>query len=297
VSVAKKGKKKSRARESGELADAPSGNLDETSEHAGETSFDQYDEAARDPGPRTLSIDIGGTGIKAAVLNSKGDRVADRIRVRTPHPARPETVLDALSGLAESLPHFDRVSVGFPGVVRDGRTFSAPNLDSEFWGDFDLTGAVGARLGRPVRALNDAEIHGLGVIEGRGTEMIVTLGTGFGCGIYQDGRVAPHLELGHHPFRQGETYEEQLSDDTLKRLGKRKWNRRLERAIESLRKLVNFDRLYIGGGNAKRIDFDPGPDVTIVSNDQGIRGGIALWRDEDEGRRAWLEAGGSPEVL
>ncbi len=256
-----------------------------------------YREAARDPGPRTLSMDIGGTGIKAAVLNSKGERLSERVRIRTPQPARPETVLDALADLAATLPHFDRVSVGFPGVVRGGRTFTAPNLDSESWRDVDLASALGERLGKPVRVLNDAELQGLGLIDGKGIEMVVTLGTGFGCGIYWDGRLAPHLELGHHPFRQGETYEEQLSDRTLERIGKRKWNRRLERAIASLRKLVNFDRLYIGGGNARRIDFEPDPDVTIVSNVAGIRGGIALWRDEDQNRRAWLESGRSPEVL
>jgi polyphosphate glucokinase len=264
------------------------------SDEAGAISFD---EAARVSGPRTLSIDIGGTGIKATVLNSRGERLNDRVRVPTPKPAQPEAVLDVLAGLASSVPDFDRVSVGFPGVVRNGRTYTAPNLDRESWIEVDLAGAVAERLGRPARVLNDAELQGLGVIEGRGIEMMVTLGTGFGCGIYRDGRVSPHLELGHHPFRKGQTYEEQLSDATLKRIGRRKWNKRLARAIASLRKLVSFDRLYMGGGNAKRIDLDLDPDVTVVTNVAGLRGGIALWRDEDERRRAWAEYGGNPEVL
>jgi polyphosphate glucokinase len=253
--------------------------------------------AAPDPGPRTLAIDIGGSGIKAAVFDARGERVADRIRVPTPQPANPETVLQAITSLAERLPPFDRVSVGFPGVVRDGRTFTAPNLDSETWRDVDLAGALRTRLGRPVRVLNDGEVQGLGVIEGKGIEMIVTLGTGVGCGLFQDGRVTPHLELGHHPFRKGQTYEEQLSDATLKRIGKTKWNGRLRKAIASLRTLVNFDRLYIGGGNARHVSAELDPDVAIVSNEAGVSGGLALWRDEDERRRVWLQSGGSPEVL
>jgi polyphosphate glucokinase len=253
--------------------------------------------AAPTPGPRTLSVDIGGTAIKAGVFDARGDLVTEPIRVPTPQPANPETVLEEIASLAERLPAFDRVSVGFPGVVRDGRTFTAPNLDSETWRDVDLVGALRARLGRPVRVLNDGEVQGLGVIEGKGIEMIVTLGTGVGCGLFQDGRVTPHLELGHHPFRKGQTYEEQLSDETLKRIGKKKWNRRLRKAIVSLRTLVNFDRLYIGGGNARLVTGELDPDVAIVSNDAGISGGLALWRDEDARRQAWLQSGGSPEVL
>jgi polyphosphate glucokinase len=281
----------------GSGADEPEAATDDRKSPADEPQATDYSDAARVPGPRTLSIDIGGTGIKATVLNSRGERLNDRVLVPTPRPARPDTVLNDLVAIAAIVPHFDRVSVGFPGVVRGGRTFTAPNLEGDSWVDVDLAGALAERLGKPVRALNDAELQGLGVIEGRGIEMIVTLGTGFGCGIYHDGRVSPHLELGHHPFRKSQTYEEQLSDATLKRIGKRKWNKRLRRAIASLRQLVHFDRLYLGGGNARHVELDLEPDVAIVSNLAGLRGGIALWRDEDERLRAWGESGGSPEVL
>ena len=113
---------------------------------------------------------------------------------------------------------------------------------------------------------------------GRGVEMIMTLGTGFGTGLYVDGRLAPHLELAHHPFRKGETYDEQLGNAARKRVGNRRWNRRVRKAIESVRSLTSFDRLYLGGGNARKIDFTPDPDVTIVGNEAGIAGGIGLWR-------------------
>jgi polyphosphate glucokinase len=181
--------------------------------------------------------------------------------------------------------------------VREGRTLTAPNLDDAAWHGFDLAGALRERLGRPARVLNDAQVQALGVIRGHGLEMVITLGTGFGFALFQTGRPGPHLEMAHHPFRRGETYEEQLGDKALKRIGKKKWNRRLERAIATLRHLANFDHLYIGGGNARLVELELPPDVTVVSNEAGVEGGIGLWRDEDEGRRVRLAGSGSPDVL
>ena len=94
-----------------------------------------------------------------------------------------------------------------------------------------------------------------------------------------DGRLGPHMELSHHPFRKGETYDEQLGNAARKEVGKKKWNKRMRKAIDNLRTLTNFDHLYIGGGNAKKIDFELDPDVTIVDNSAGLAGGVALWRE------------------
>src|SRR5690242_2795156 len=91
--------------------------------------------------PHTLAIDIGGTGLKALVLDAKGKPLTERVRVETPRPATPQAVLDALSGIIDPLPSFDRVSIGFPGVVKAGVTHTAPNLD-ESWSGFDLAGAM-----------------------------------------------------------------------------------------------------------------------------------------------------------
>jgi polyphosphate glucokinase len=123
-------------------------------------------------------------------------------------------------------------------------------------------------------------LQGLGAIHGVGVEMVITLGTGVGSSLFDDGWIAPHLEFAHTPFRKGETYEEQLGNEALHRVGKKRWNRRLRRAIKVLRALTTFDRLYLGGGNAKKIDFELDPDVEIVSNDFGMRGGIWLWRKQ-----------------
>ena len=228
---------------------------------------------------RTLAIDVGGSGLKASVIDDRGRLLTERARVATPVGRPPKEIVQALVRLVAPLGPYARVSVGFPGVVRRGRIVTAPNLDHEGWSDFDLAGALARALGKPVRVANDADVQGLAVIGGKGVEMVITLGTGFGTGLYLDGRLAPHLELSHHPFRKGETYDEQLGNAARKRIGNRKWNRRVKRAIRNLRSLTNFDRLYIGGGNARKIDFALDPDVTVVDNKAGLRGGAVLWRD------------------
>jgi polyphosphate glucokinase len=228
---------------------------------------------------RTLAIDIGGSHLKASVLDDSGAMLAEPVRVDTPVGRPPAAIVDALAAMVAPLAPFDRISVGFPGVVRDGRVRTAPNLDHDGWAGFDLAGALRAALGAEVRVVNDADMQGLAVIAGKGLEVVITLGTGFGTAIYVDGRLGCHLELAHHPFRKGETYDEQLGNAARKRVGNRKWNRRVRKAIRNLRTLTGFDHLYIGGGNAKKLTLDLDPDTTVVSNTAGIVGGLALWRE------------------
>lgn len=227
----------------------------------------------------TLAIDIGGTGLKASVVDEDARMLTDRVRVPTPVGAPPERFVEALAGMVAPLGAFDRIAVGFPGVVRSGRVLSAANLGNDKWIGFDLAQALEAALAKPVRIANDADLQGLAVIAGRGVEMVITLGTGFGTGLYLDGRLAPHLEIAHHPFRHGETYDEQLGNAARKAIGSARWNKRVEKAIGNMRRLTSFDHLFIGGGNAKKIDFALAPDVTVISNEAGMEGGVALWRD------------------
>jgi polyphosphate glucokinase len=227
----------------------------------------------------TLSIDIGGTHIKAAVVDDSAALVGERVRMGTVVGAPAQEVVAALAGLVRPLGRYDRVSVGFPGVVRAGRILTAPNLGTVQWRDFDLGASLAAALGAPVRVANDADLQGLAVIAGKGVEMVATLGTGFGTGLYQDGRLGPHLELSHHVFRQHETYDQQLGNAARRKVGVARWNKRVQKAIVNLRRLTNFDRLYVGGGNAKHIDFALDADVSLVSNEAGLKGGVALWRD------------------
>jgi polyphosphate glucokinase len=231
---------------------------------------------------RTLAVDIGGTGIKLALLDGKGGMIGERLRVRTPPaPVAPEIVTDLIDRAIAPLGRFDRVSVGFPGMVRHGRVLTAPHLGTELWAGCDLQTLLSSRWGKPVRVMNDADVQGFGAIHGSGIEMVVTLGTGCGTAIFNDGQAIPHLELSHHPLRGGQTYDQYVGRAALRRIGRKKWNRRVMRMIDVLRTVVVFDRLYLGGGNAKYVGLDLPDDVTIVPNSSGLLGGIALWRDAD----------------
>lgn len=226
---------------------------------------------------RTLCIDIGGTGIKGMVLDAEATPLTDRFRVRTPSPAVPEAVFAVIDEVIGKAGEFDRVSVGFPGVVIDGTTHTAPNL-GEGWAGCKLAEELARRTNRPVRALNDCGLQGLGVIEGQGTEILVTLGTGMGFGLYIDGRYVPNVEFGHHPFRKKRTYEERVCNAELKAIGKRKWNARVMNVLEQLAPIFNFRKLYLGGGNARYVNADKlPPNVSIVDNVAGLRGGVRLW--------------------
>lgn len=227
--------------------------------------------------PQTLAVDIGGSGIKVMVLDSQGNPLSDRDRRETPQPALPEAVVTVILELAQGKT-FDRVSVGFPGVVKGGVTLTAANLTPE-WIGFDLGKTLCDRLGKPTRVINDADMQGLGAISGQGVELVVTLGTGFGSALFLQGHLVPNLELGHHEFRKGETYEQQLGRAALDTVGKKKWNERLGKAIASLEHLFNYDNLYIGGGNAKKVELELPPRVQLVPNISGLLGGIALWRE------------------
>lgn len=227
---------------------------------------------------RTLCIDIGGTGIKGIVLDPAGSPLTERARLATPQPAVPDAVLAVIDELTRSQGEFERVSVGFPGVVLEGTTHSAPNLESASWAGYPLADELQRRLGRPARVANDADIQGLAVIQGHGLEMLITLGTGMGSAMYVDGRLVPNLELGHHPLRKGRTYEERVSNAERKRIGNRRWNKRVRQVIAQLEPIFNYRRLYIGGGNARHLDPEGlAPSVVVIDNLAGLLGGIKLW--------------------
>jgi polyphosphate glucokinase len=241
-------------------------------------------------GPLTLAIDIGGTGLKASVLDAQGAMVADRVIVKTTYPCPPAKLVDDLCALVAPLPAADRISAGFPGMMRKGRVLSAPHfvteagpgtkVDDELvaqWDHFDLAGALKKRLGKPARVANDADLQGAAVVSGKGLEFVITLGTGVGTAMFYAGRLLPHLEFAHTPFRKGETYNEQLGDAARKEVGNGRWNKRVRRAVDTMRALSFFDHCYIGGGNSKHLTGDLADDVSTVDNTAGILGGIKLW--------------------
>ena len=234
--------------------------------------------AAEATKPRTLAVDVGGTGVKTIVLDAEGAAITERTRLPTPKAATPKQLIDVIEKLAKKQGEFERVSVGFPGVIKEGVVYTAANLGSG-WKGFDLRGAVQAELERPVRVANDADIQGLGAIAGRGIELVITLGTGFGSVIFTDGKPI-HLELGHHPFHRGKTYEDELGERALKKKGRKKWLKVLAEALDDLARTFNYDALYIGGGNSRLVDFALPEHVKIISNLEGLLGGIKLWEGE-----------------
>jgi polyphosphate glucokinase len=241
-------------------------------------------------GPHTLAIDIGGTGLKATVLDAEGHPEHERVRVPTTYPCPPDKLVSDLAQLVKPLPAFDRVSVGFPGVVRAGIIRTAPafvtkaglgtDTDPDLvraWDHFDLAAALTKQLDRPCRAANDADVQGAGAVAGVGLELIVTLGTGVGTAVFSGGSLALHLELAHHPIVRDETYNTYLGDAAFRNEGKKKWNRRVAKAVAILDRLIVPDAILIGGGNAKHVTVDLGDHVRLIDNEAGLLGGIRLW--------------------
>lgn len=242
------------------------------------------------PRERTLTLDLGGTGLKGTVLGAAGEPLADRVRVRTPYPCTPELMAATLLGIAERLPAFDRVSVGLPGMIRGGRVLTTPHYVTEAgpftphrpdlvaaWTGFDAATEFTKVFGAPVLVVNDAELAGIGVIEGFGFEVFLTLGTGLGAALFDNGRVVPKLELSQARFRQGETYDEQVGDHARRALGNERWTRRVAKALDAWHPVLWWDRLYLGGGNVRHLTGDLGRPHTRVPNDAALRGGAALW--------------------
>jgi polyphosphate glucokinase len=231
-------------------------------------------------GAVTLCIDIGGTGIKMIALDGRGRPLNKRARMLTPKPATPAAVLKVVRTMLETQPRFDRVSVGFPGVVIEGVVHTAINLGDKYWAQHDFRSDLAKVCKRPVRVINDADLQGFGVIEGRGVELVLTLGTGLGSALFVKGHLVPNLELGHHPFKKGKTYEERVRDAEFKRLGKKHWSKRVGEMIDTLSPIFNYDILHLGGGNTEHLRVKLPKNVKIFTNVDGMTGGFRLWEHE-----------------
>lgn len=241
-------------------------------------------------GPRTLAIDIGGSGLKATVLDAAGTELVEHVRIPTTYPCPPQDMVAALVSLVANLPGYDRISVGFPGVVRRGQVRTAPHFITRSgpgspvvpellgaWTGFALAAALQTALGKPVRLANDADMQGSAVVSGQGLEVVLTLGTGLGSAVFLDGELVCHLELAHHPFQKGQNYNQRIGDAARRQVGDKKWNRRVRAALVEITALLVPDHVYIGGGNSARIEGELGPGVSLVSNEAGLLGGVTLW--------------------
>ena len=227
----------------------------------------------------TLTIDVGGSSIKAIILQEDGSPASTRSQIETPHPATPDVIVATLIDFMATQDNYDRISIGFPSVVENGVTRGAINLHPD-WDGFHLLEVLQTKLDKPIKIANDADVQGCGAIAGHGVELVITLGTGLGSSLFLDGKLLPNLELGHHICRDRETYEDLLGQAALDHVGVKVWNGRLLLAIASIYNLFNYNKLYIGGGNARLISVNLPENVVIISNDLGLIGGLALWRSE-----------------
>lgn len=232
------------------------------------------------PFEKILTIDIGGSNVKATILNPNGALTMEYQKLPTPQPASPENLMKTIQTLVKNFPPFDCISAGFPGYVKDGVVKTAPNLNTQIWQNTDLKKMLSDTFGKPARVVNDADLQGLGVVNGKGLEIVVTLGTGFGTALLLDGYLLPHLELAHHPVKKDTDYDAYIGEKEMLDIGAERWNKRIKKVIAILQTVFNYDHLYISGGNAKKINFQLDDNITIVSNKDGIKGGARLWRTE-----------------
>lgn len=231
---------------------------------------------------KILSIDIGGSHIKATVINYNGNFLQKYEREDTPNPPSPENVVKLIIELANRFPQFDKVTAGFPGYIKHGVVKTAPKLSNKMWKDYDLQKELQSQLGKPSLVINDADLQGLSLAEGYGVEMLITLGTGFGSAVLQDGMLMPHLEMSQHPITKNKNYNDYLGQAAVDKVGKKKWNKRLKKVIEILKTVFNYDHLYISGGSAKLINFKLDDNISIADNREGIKGGMVLWKQFKE---------------
>ncbi|BBA99812.1 putative polyphosphate glucokinase [Actinacidiphila reveromycinica] len=206
-----------------------------------------------------FGVDIGGTGIKGAPVDlDRGDLADERFKVLTPHPATPESVADGVAEVVGHFGHTGPLGVTFPGVVVDGVTRTAANVDSGWVGQ-DARKLLSDRLGQPVVVLNDADAAGVaemtfGAGRGRGgTVLLLTLGTGIGSALFVDGHLVPNTELGHlelhgHDAEKRASVKAREDED----LSWEHWARRLRKYLAHVEMLFSPDLFVIGGGVSRK---------------------------------------------
>ncbi len=213
-----------------------------------------------------LVVDIGGNKIKLALEDPASRRKAPSGPELTPRQAV-ETILRLASDWT-----FDRVTIGCPGPVRNGRIVSEPVNLGPGWVGFDFEQA----LGRPTRLVNDAVMQAIGSHSG-GRMLFLGLGTGLGTALVVDD-VAMAFEVAHLPYRNKRSYEDWVGRRGLERLGRKRWERAVHDVVQRLRKAFVADEVVLGGGNAKRLQTLP-EGVRLGGNALAFRGGVRIWRE------------------
>ncbi|MEI7685153.1 MAG: ROK family protein [Planctomycetota bacterium] len=216
---------------------------------------------------KTLVIDVGGTHIKILAT----DQAEPRKFVSGLELTAPAMVAGVLENSRDW--EFDRVSIGYPGPVVQGKILKEPQNLSPGWVGFDFEAA----LGKPVRLINDAAMQALGSYEG-GRMLFLGLGTGLGSALIINKTIAP-LELAHLPYKKKRTFEDYVGLRGLERLGKGKWQEAVEDVVARLRAALVVEHVVLGGGNVKKLTALP-PNTSQGDNRNAFIGGFRLWEED-----------------
>lgn len=210
-----------------------------------------------------LGIDVGGTGIKAALVDVEtGELLSDRHRVETPRPATPDAMAASIRQLLGEFDYDGTVGCCFPTIVVNGQARSVSNLD-ESWRDVHIDETFGQASGLPFTVINDADAAGVAEMQlgaGRGLEglvLMITIGTGIGSGMFYNGRLIPNSELGHMAGKDGEPFEKYASkrariDEDLSWSG---WGARFNAFLKRVERVCSPDHFIIGGGTSKKFEL------------------------------------------
>ena len=211
--------------------------------------------------------------MKAALLDGDGEMVSEKLREETPDHFTPGDLLEMIARMARQLPEYDRVAVGVPGIVHRDVVYSLPASGSRAFKNYELGARLTELLGKPVRVTNDAAMHGLAAIDGDGVEMVITLGTGLGTALFIGGVLSAHYQTLPDQDEPFSAY----GDSARKKIGRKRWEERVQALFDQLRGITNYDRLYVGGGNAERLKGEMPPRVKRIDSAAGILGGHRLW--------------------
>jgi polyphosphate glucokinase len=213
---------------------------------------------------RILVIDVGGMHVKLRI-DARGP-----IRKFVSGPKMsPASMMPRILKLTRKL-SFDAVSIGYPGLVFRGRIVTEPHNLGKGWVGFDFEKA----FGKPVKVINDAAMQAIGSYRG-GRMLFLGLGTGLGATLIMDGVVEP-TEVGHMPYKRGRSFEDYVGERGRKRLGTRKWRKKVKAVIEQLKLAFEADYVVLGGGNAARLKRLP-QGVRLGDNRNAFSGGLRLW--------------------
>ncbi len=210
---------------------------------------------------KVLGIDIGGSGIKGAVVNiKKGEFATDRLRIPTPKPAKPDAVIGVIKQIVDHFDYSGPIGVGFPAVVIQGTTMSAANVDDE-WIGYPAAKKIQKATGCPTVVANDADVAAMaevqfGAGQGQmGAVMVFTLGTGIGSAMFVDGKLVPNLELGHVYLPGHEKDAEFYAAERIREeqdLNWEAWGKRLNDYFNFIEGLFSPELIIIGGGVSKK---------------------------------------------